>query len=85
MDILKYISADDEIRAIADLRQKTINDYNSEMTVALETGREEGREEGRIEAMREMARNLLQNNVEINMIATVSGLSVEEIESLASG
>ncbi|MDR2464491.1 MAG: PD-(D/E)XK nuclease family transposase, partial [Holosporales bacterium] len=42
MEALKYISADDEVRAIADLRQKTINDYNSEMTVAREEGLEEG-------------------------------------------
>ncbi|MDR2464366.1 MAG: hypothetical protein LBD36_01995, partial [Holosporales bacterium] len=33
---------DDDVRAIADLRQKTINDYNSEMTVAREEGLEEG-------------------------------------------
>jgi flagellar biosynthesis/type III secretory pathway protein FliH len=42
METLKYISADDDVRAIADLRQKTINDYNSEMTVAREEGLEEG-------------------------------------------
>jgi flagellar biosynthesis/type III secretory pathway protein FliH len=42
MEALKYISADDDVRAIADLRQKTINDYNSEMTVAREEGLEEG-------------------------------------------
>ncbi|MDR1551545.1 MAG: Rpn family recombination-promoting nuclease/putative transposase [Holosporaceae bacterium] len=42
METLKYISADDEIRTLADLRQKTINDRNSEMTVAREAGREEG-------------------------------------------
>ncbi|MDR0625409.1 MAG: Rpn family recombination-promoting nuclease/putative transposase [Holosporales bacterium] len=42
LDTLKYISADNEVRAIADLRQKTINDYNSEMTVAREKGLEEG-------------------------------------------
>jgi predicted transposase/invertase (TIGR01784 family) len=42
MDTLKYVSADSETRAIADLRQKTINDHNSEITVAKEEGREEG-------------------------------------------
>ncbi|MDR2780963.1 MAG: Rpn family recombination-promoting nuclease/putative transposase, partial [Holosporaceae bacterium] len=46
METLKYISADDEARAIANLRQKTINDHNSELTVAREESREEGREEG---------------------------------------
>ncbi|GHT97881.1 hypothetical protein FACS1894126_2740 [Alphaproteobacteria bacterium] len=40
MDRLKYISADPETRALADLRQKTINDYNSAMTVAREEGKD---------------------------------------------
>jgi hypothetical protein len=34
METLKYISADPEMRALYDLRQKTINDRNSEMTIA---------------------------------------------------
>ncbi|MDR2464475.1 MAG: hypothetical protein LBD36_02615, partial [Holosporales bacterium] len=45
----------DDVRAIADLRQKTINDYNSEMTVAREEGLEEGiaigKEEGKEEGI----------------------------------
>lgn len=47
MDTLKYISADDEIREIADLREKTQSDKNSELTVAREEGIEEGIEIGR--------------------------------------
>lgn len=46
MDRLKYISASKEVQARADLRQRTINDRNSELTVAVKKGREEGREEG---------------------------------------
>ncbi|MDR0753522.1 MAG: Rpn family recombination-promoting nuclease/putative transposase [Holosporaceae bacterium] len=42
METLKYISADDDVRAIADLRQRTISDHNSELTIAREEGREEG-------------------------------------------
>jgi predicted transposase YdaD len=42
MDTLRYISGDDEVRAIADIQRKTINDYNSQMTVAREEGLEEG-------------------------------------------
>ncbi|MDR0630975.1 MAG: Rpn family recombination-promoting nuclease/putative transposase [Holosporales bacterium] len=36
METLQYLSADDDVRAIADLRRRTINDHNSEMTVARE-------------------------------------------------
>jgi predicted transposase YdaD len=46
MDTLRYISGDDEVRAIADIQRKTINDYNSQMTVAMETGIALGKEEG---------------------------------------
>ena len=55
MDTLKYISADDEMRAISDLRQITINDHNSEITVAREEGKSEGRAEGKAEGKREAA------------------------------
>jgi predicted transposase/invertase (TIGR01784 family) len=94
METLKYISADPETRAIADLRQKTINDHNSEITVAREEGiaigeergeakgRAEGEARGEAKGKREMARCLLRSNIDINVIATSSGLSVEEIESL---
>jgi hypothetical protein len=42
METLKYISANEEMRALVDLRQKTINDMNSELTVVREEGRAEG-------------------------------------------
>ena len=42
MDTLKYMSADDDAWAIADLRQRTINDKNSEITVARNEGVIEG-------------------------------------------
>jgi flagellar biosynthesis/type III secretory pathway protein FliH len=76
METLKYISADDEIRAMADLRQKTINDRNSELTVAKEEGiaigkaegKEEGITEGEQKKAMEMALGLLRAGVDINII-----------------
>jgi predicted transposase/invertase (TIGR01784 family) len=86
METLKYISADPETRAIADLRQKTINDRNSEMTIAREEGIAEGIAEGEargeLKGKREMASGLLQAGVSADIIAQTSGLSAEEIESL---
>jgi predicted transposase YdaD len=72
METLKYISADDETRAIANLRQKTINDHNSEMTVARE------------EEKTKIARNLLSIGLEMEKIAAATSLSIEEIETLKS-
>jgi predicted transposase/invertase (TIGR01784 family) len=74
MDTLKYMSADEKIRAAADLRQRTLNDYNSEITVA--------EERGELKKAREMALGLLQADVAVDIIAQTSGLSVDEIKSL---
>jgi hypothetical protein len=94
METLKYISSDDETRAIANLRQKTINDHNSEITVAKEEGREEGREEGiaigeergkavgELKKARETARNLLSMGLSAEQISEATGLSNEEITKL---
>jgi len=82
MDTLKYISADDEIRAISDLRQKTINDYNSELTVAKQEGLEEGKAEGIIEGKRETALSMLLDGLSPETISKYTGLSVEDITSL---
>ena len=45
MDTLEYISADDEVREIADLRERTLNDKNSEITTAEENSRLKERKE----------------------------------------
>jgi predicted transposase/invertase (TIGR01784 family) len=74
METLKYISADPETRALADLRQKTINDHNSEITVA----REEGKAEGKMET----ALNLLSMGLTVEQISKATGLTVDEIKAL---
>jgi predicted transposase/invertase (TIGR01784 family) len=45
-------------------------------------GEEKGRMEGELNKARSIARNLLKANVDINTIATASGLSIDEIRSL---
>ncbi|MDR1907339.1 MAG: Rpn family recombination-promoting nuclease/putative transposase [Holosporales bacterium] len=98
MSTLKYISADDEVRAIADILQKTINDYNSEMTVAIETGlakgleeglakglaegQAKGKAEGKAEGLRITAASMLKDGVPTAAISKYTGLSVSEIEAL---
>jgi predicted transposase/invertase (TIGR01784 family) len=90
MEALKYISADDEVRAIADLRQKTINDYNSEMTVAREEGKEEGiaigKEEGiaigEAKGLREAARSMLAAGIPPETVSHCTKLSIEEIVAI---
>ena len=47
-----------------------------------EEGLEEGREEGHAEEKLSIAKNLLKANADINLIASATGLPIEEIEKL---
>jgi predicted transposase/invertase (TIGR01784 family) len=86
METLKYISADPEIRALYDLRQKTINDHNSEVTVAREEGKAEGREEGIAEGefkgKRETARAMLSEGIATSIVSKCTGLTIDEIKAI---
>nr|MCR4560242.1 hypothetical protein [Bacteroidales bacterium] len=46
-------------------------------------GRAEGIEQGRADAMREIARTMKQHGDDINYIAAVTGLSLDEIKTLS--
>ena len=55
MERLKYLSANDEIRAIADLRQRDLNDRISERNAAKAEGEQIGAEKERAKAEKEKA------------------------------
>lgn len=78
MNRLKYMSADREVREIADLRQRSLNDRNSELTVAFEEGEEKGKQEEK----RENAINLLAAGVDKNIIMTSLKLTEEQINTI---
>ncbi|MDR1208603.1 MAG: Rpn family recombination-promoting nuclease/putative transposase [Holosporales bacterium] len=82
MDTLMYISADKEVRAMADLRQKTINDYNSEMTVAREDGKAEGLAEGEAKGKKETASSMLAEGMSPEVVSRCTKLSIEDVLSL---
>jgi predicted transposase/invertase (TIGR01784 family) len=92
MDRLKYLSADDDVRAIADLRQKDLNDRISEKNVAIqkaikgERAKAEKRErELKAKAKaekRESAKSLLAMGLSVDQIIKALGFSVEEINEI---
>ena len=98
METLQYVSSNKVARQIYDARLKTLNDRNSDMTIAREEGRQEGIEEGFIEgeaigiekglaegaiqAKLETAKKMLLKNVLIEDISEFTGLSIAEIEWL---
>ncbi|MCG5525058.1 hypothetical protein LRB11_08965, partial [Ectothiorhodospira haloalkaliphila] len=91
MNRLKELSADEEARRLAFVRERALRDEVSLLNEAKREGREEGREEGlekgreqgRIEAKQETARNLIaRTDMDDQMISQISGLALEEVVSL---
>jgi predicted transposase/invertase (TIGR01784 family) len=78
MHTLTYVSHDPAKRRIYNARIRAQNDIINAMSHA----KNEGRAEGELKKAREMASSLLAANVDINIIANSSGLSVAEIQSL---
>jgi len=81
MSRIRELSADEEARRLAFVRERALRDEVS----LLNDAEKRGRMEGRTETMRETARNLI-NRTEMNdtMIAEISGLPVESVTKLRS-
>lgn len=87
---LEYISGDDELRRIAELREKFILDEESERDALREEAREEGLEEGIEEGLKEgqkkekkeIAKKLLKLEFPIEQIMEITELTEEEINKL---
>lgn len=98
VDELKQVSKDEEIRILAELREKGRRDHHAAMSFAeekgfniglkkgtrkgIEEGRKKGREEGRKDTKEEIAKKMLQMNIEKETISYVTGLSIEEINKI---
>jgi predicted transposase/invertase (TIGR01784 family) len=86
MDVLQYISADSDTRAIAELREKTMFDRNSERAVAVEEGEAigeaRGKAEGEAKKARETAIAMLADGMPVEVVRKYTELPIEEIEAL---
>ena len=80
---IDVVSADEKIRQEAWTREKTLNDYYSDMCNAREEGVEIGREEGRKEERMNIIKNLKRMNIIKNLKAM--GLSQKDIERAVNG
>ncbi len=83
---LSYVSEDERLQRLVDLRQKAIWDERSMRRCAEEMGRREGMEDGMKAGFRkakiEDAEKMLEEKIDINLIAKITGLTKEEIEKL---
>jgi len=75
---LEYISSDEDALALYRARE----DSAHERANLLYTGRMEGIEEGKIAGKIEDAKNMLSENMSLELIAKITGLSIEEIKTL---
>ena len=98
--ILKLLSGDEEVRFMAEARQKAIMDYNARYDGGWRDGKAQGREEGlaeglaqgevkgrmegRTEGLLSVAENALRKDMPLPDIAELTGLSLVEIEALAA-
>ena len=91
-DYLKVLSADETARAYALAREKELMDIRSTFGEGEEKGRKLGEKKGlklgekkgkEVERQR-MVLNLLRQNVPLDVITSASGLTIKEVEALAS-
>lgn len=97
---LREISEDDELRRVAQLRQKAIMDEKAIKQRAIEVGLEEGMQKGLQKGLEkgiekgmekgiekekiEIAKKLLAKHIDIATIAEVTSLSIKNIQKLSS-
>ncbi|MCP4105441.1 MAG: Rpn family recombination-promoting nuclease/putative transposase [Desulfobacteraceae bacterium] len=78
-NILETLSADDEVRRLAEIRERALKNEISELAAAKREGKEEGREEG----VRSTAKNLLKMGaLTLDQIAEATGLSEKNIAEI---
>jgi predicted transposase/invertase (TIGR01784 family) len=74
--IYEKAKTDPKLREIIETREKATRDYSNDISCAKEEGREEGK--------RETALNAIGMGLSTEQISVLTGLSIEEIESLKS-
>ena len=82
VDELSGMSNDEELRRIAELREKAIRDEHAAISLATKRGLEQGIEQGRKQDKLEIAKKLLEKKMNIEDIKEITGLTEEEINSI---
>ena len=89
-EVLEEISQDEREIYLAELREKYIMDqkaiedagYDKGLKAGIEQGIEQGLEQGSQQEKIQIAKNLIVQNIDLEIIAKVTGLSIEEIKKL---
>ena len=78
----EYLTGDEELQRIAELKQKWQLDYNSLMHDSYEDGLEDGISKGKKENKIQIAKEMVKNNFETKVISKIIKLSIKEIEKI---
>ena len=81
LNVLEFLSQDEQTRLLYEARQKGLHDYVSAMVSAEEKGREEGEHQHAIST----ARKMLLAGLAVEQIAEFVNLSVDEVKALRKG
>lgn len=85
MSRIRELSADEEARRLAFVRERALRDEVSLLNDAKREGLEEGEQRGVEKNKRETARNLIaRTEMDDRMIAEIAGLPIEEVVRLRS-
>ena len=79
---LNTLSADEEMRILAELREKAILDERSLKNGSYDEGRAEGLAEGLIQKNRENAKKMKERGYKIEEIMEITNLTRQEIEQI---
>ena len=82
LDDMEYLTGDEELQRLAELRESSVIDRGLAMSYARKQGIKEGEKIGIKENQIETARKLLKKNVSIDIILEVTGLTKEELEKI---
>lgn len=82
LDDMEYLTGDEELQRLAELRESSAIDRGLAMSYARKQGIKEGEKIGIKENQIETARKLLKKNVSIGIILEVTGLTKEELEKI---
>jgi len=75
---LTEISADEKTRRLYEMREDAIRDRISALTGA----HKKGKLEGKLEEKLEIAKEMFKNNMDINLIATITKLSLNKLQEI---
>jgi predicted transposase/invertase (TIGR01784 family) len=82
--VIKVLSGDERARALAEAREKARMDLDSLIDDARYDGHQEGLQEGEQKGRQDIALNLLGMGLPIDKIMAATGLSPEEVKTLAA-